>query len=112
MEYNRRSFSLRSPFLEWSCFLSDPAWATSVRFSVLLQQRQGLKMLTGGELPSLVVMLIKDRCDILVRCETQHELGVSSVWSPSQGTAQPVSSAASDSSFSKRLHNTFICLFT
>lgn len=50
MEDNGRSFSLRSPFLEWFCFPSDPAWATSVRLSVLSRQRQGWKMLTGGEL--------------------------------------------------------------
>lgn len=59
MEDNRRSFCLRPPSLERFCFPSDPTWATSVRFSVLSQQRQGLKMLAGGELHSLAVLLVK-----------------------------------------------------
>lgn len=75
MEDNRRSFSLRSPFLERFSFPSDPAWATSVRLSVLSQQRQGVKILTGGELHSLVVMLIGASSNILLRCKAQRELG-------------------------------------
>lgn len=108
MEDNRRGFSLRSPFLEWFCIPSDPAWATSVRFSVLSQQRQCLKMLTGEEPHSLVVRLIKASSNILAQRKASWVL--SSVWSPSQRTAQLVNCAASDSPFSKCLHNMFVCL--
>lgn len=75
VEDNRRSFSLGSPFLEQFCFPSDSAWATSVRFSVFSQQRQGLKMLAGGELHFLVVMLIEASSNILVCSKAEHKLG-------------------------------------